>query len=187
MTELIVDIVREFLDYNPETGEFRWKYRDRKWFPSDRSWKMWNTRYANTTTGVNSNGYLIIGIFDKSYYAHRLAWLHYYGEWPKSEIDHRNQVKIDNRIENLRDITHPQNLMNGAKQVWGKSEYRGVVWSKKGNKWQAQIKANGKTIFLGYFIIEEDAARAYDRAALEYFEEYASLNFPLEKHLEEVA
>ena len=62
MTELTVDIVREFLDYNPETGEFRWKSRDRKWFKRDQDWEMWNSKFSNTIAGgFDIKGYRVIG------------------------------------------------------------------------------------------------------------------------------
>jgi len=41
--DLAVDIIRELLNYNSETGVFTWKNRDRKWFKTDRSWKIWKT------------------------------------------------------------------------------------------------------------------------------------------------
>jgi hypothetical protein len=62
------------------------------------------------------------------------------------------------------------------------SGYRGVTWFQ--NKWRASIKINSRRIFLGYFISKEDAARAYDRAALEYFGEFAVLNLPRSDLLE---
>lgn len=178
MNEIIVEIVRDLLDYNPETGEFRWKFRSIARCTNELQWKAWNGRYANTVAGYKSpQGYQEITIFDKSYYAHRLAWLHYYGEWPKNELDHRNQVKTDNGIENLREVTSSQNKMNGSDRIWGTSKYKGVYWSKKANKWVAQIRLDGKPKYLGSFLIEEDAARTYDRAALKYFGEFANLNF----------
>jgi len=188
MIEVTVDIVREFLDYNPETGKFRWKFRDRKYCKDDRSWKIWNSKNAGNSTGnPHHSGYQVIIIFKKRYQAHRLAWLYVYGEWPENDLDHINHIKDDNRIENLRDVTNSQNHMNRSIQTGRTSQYKGVSWHKRDQKWMAQIKINGKKKYLGYFTIEEDAAKAYDKAALEHFGEYANLNFPIEDYLEDAA
>jgi hypothetical protein len=181
VTQLTADTVREVLDYNPETGIFIWKVRDRRWFKRDRSWKQWNDKYAGTVAGsLNKNGYRAITLDYKAYYAHRLAWLYIYGVWPENEIDHINHIKDDNRINNLREATRSQNEMNGSRLKWGVSQYRGVSWSIEKNKWRSYIKVNGTFHHLGYFTVEEDAARAYDRAAIKHFGEYADLNFPEE-------
>jgi hypothetical protein len=58
------------------------------------------------------------------------------------------------------------------------SKYRGVTWHKSGNKWTAQITYDGKNHHLGYFEDEEEAAKAYDRAASAHKGEKAKLNFP---------
>jgi len=60
------------------------------------------------------------------------------------------------------------------------SKYKGVCWDKQNSKWQASIGYNNKVIRIGRFKVEEDAARAYDRAALKYFGENAIVNFPNE-------
>lgn len=182
MIEVTAEIVRELLDYNPETGEFRWKFRDRKYCKSDRSWKSWNGKNAGTTAGtLDERGYRDIRIFSKLYKAHRLAWLYVYGEWP-NEIDHINRIRDDNSIENLRDVTGSQNQWNRSIETERTSQYKGVHWNKNANKWHVQIQINGKRKYLGLFTIEIDAARAYDRAALEHFGIYAKLNFPIEDY-----
>lgn len=73
-------------------------------------------------------------------------------------IDHINEIKTDNRLENLRIITHRKNISRGKK---GSSKYTGVSWNKISKKWRADIQINGKGKTLGLFEIEEDAAMAY--------------------------
>lgn len=91
------------------------------------------------------------------------------------QIDHINGNGLDNRRENLRIVTHQQNLMNQIK-TRGTSQFKGVTWDKLRVKWNAKIKLNRKTINLGRFDSEQEAALAYDKAAKNLFGEYAKLN-----------
>lgn len=94
------------------------------------------------------------------------------------EVDHINTNKLDNRRDNLRLATHAQNKRNVPRYQGSTSQYKGVVWHKRGQKWQAAIWAKGGNQHLGVFETEVEAARAYDRAAKELFGEFAWLNFP---------
>ena len=95
------------------------------------------------------------------------------------EIDHINHDGLKNTLDNLRIVIKSQNQMNSKKQnVYTSSQFKGVTWDKNTFKWQAQIKKDGKLRYLGRFVIETTAARAYDTAAKLYFGEYAQLNFP---------
>lgn len=87
-------------------------------------------------------------------------------------VDHINGDTLDNRICNLRLATPSQNMGN-SKSMRGTSKYKGVHWSKKERKWVAGIK-NG--VHLGYFNDENEAALAYNKAALEHFGEFSRLN-----------
>jgi hypothetical protein len=182
---LSFELANEFLTYNSETGKFIWKWRDRKHFPSDRIWKSTNTQCAGKVAGNvhKKTKYRIIKVNGENYKAHRLAWLLHYGVWPEDQIDHINNVRDDNRIENLREATHSQNSRNISSRKGSTSKYLGVSWDKRSDKWLAQIQVDGKTKHLGYFTVEEDAARAYDRAAIKHFGIYANLNFPIEDYL----
>lgn len=94
-------------------------------------------------------------------------------------VDHINGNPSDNRKSNLRLVTHQQNSINRKKTTKKKtSQYKGVCYIKKCTKrpWLACIKTNGKSIHLGYFSTEKEAAEAYNKKALELFGEFASLN-----------
>ena len=94
-----------------------------------------------------------------------------------NEIDHRDRNPLNNQRDNLRFCTHQQNGMNRAKTTNTASRYKGVTWSRHTGKWQASIMHDKKSIYLGVFPAEEDAARAYDVAARERFGEYCKTNF----------
>ncbi len=95
--------------------------------------------------------------------------------WPRT--DHINHDGLDNQRHNLRPVTVAQNTANQRPHAQGSSPYKGVCWHRANRVWQATVKVNSKTRYLGCFDCEEDAARAYDAAALAAFGSYAYLNF----------
>lgn len=92
--------------------------------------------------------------------------------WPL--VDHINHDGLDNRRSNLRPATTKQNVRNSRSRP-GSSQYKGVDLFR-GVKWRATIRVDGKKKHLGLFVDEKDAARAYNKAALELFGEFACLN-----------
>lgn len=92
-------------------------------------------------------------------------------------IDHKNGNKLDNRVENLRVATTGQNNRNVIKRGNNTSGYKGVHWDKKSQKWISRIRiGGGQRLTLGKFSNKEDAAKAYNEAALKYHGEFANLN-----------
>ena len=98
---------------------------------------------------------------------------------PKGSIvDHVNNNPRDNRKINLRFATKSQNGANSKDRKRSYSPYRGVAWMARDRKWIAQTSVLGKRICGPYRDTPEEAARDYDRIALESFKEFARLNFP---------
>jgi hypothetical protein len=93
-----------------------------------------------------------------------------------SEVDHINRNPKDNRRENLRVTDARGNVINRSFLRSKSSQYRGV--SIMQGTWRAAITSNRKSIHLGIFKTEEEAALAYDQAAKKHHGEYAVLNFP---------
>ena len=120
--ELTAERLREVLSYDPKTGIFRWR-------------KARGKLPAGAIAGVDTEkGYRRIGLDYANHYAHRLAWLYVHGQWPVEEIDHKNGVRSENWIKNLREATHAQNGQNITISQNNKSGAVGVVWSKKKKK-----------------------------------------------------
>jgi len=94
----------------------------------------------------------------------------------KGEIDHHDQNSLNNKRNNLRPCTRSQNLANGRRQSNNTSGFRGVSWHEGGGKWRAYITVNGKRKHLGLYCYKTTAARAYNKAAVKYFGEFAVLN-----------
>ncbi|MCT9071216.1 HNH endonuclease [Cupriavidus gilardii] len=154
---------RELLDYCPNTGVFTWKARPGK------KGAIWNPRYAGTKAGsLKSSGYIEIFLDNAVYKAHRLAWMHFYGEMPAGQLDHINGCRSDNRISNLRIVTTAENAKNQRRRADNTSGVTGVVWFKRRRKWAAQISVQGKCKNLGCFESFEAAVRARKEAERAY-------------------
>jgi hypothetical protein len=152
---ITAEVARQNLKYDPETGEFV------------------RLRYGSRAGSIDRYGYLTIGVARRYYFAHRLAWLMVYGDWPSDEIDHINGDPLDNRIANLRLATRSQNLANTKASSRNTSGFKGVAFSKKAGRWQAYICKDQKQKHLGYFDSPEAAHAAYLSAAEQCFGVYA--------------
>lgn len=93
--------------------------------------------------------------------------------------DHQDHNGLNNQRYNIREATSEQNNYNLPRHRNSLSRFKGVSWAKQNKKWQAQISSRSTGhICIGHFDKEEDAAKAYDAAAMEYHGEFACLNFP---------
>ena len=118
----------------------------------------------------NTRGYWVC-TNDSRLYLHRLIMGN-----PEGSVDHINGDQEDNRRENLRSCNQSQNCANSKISRNNTSGYKGVSWNRALKKWHAYIMVNRKRIHLGYFASKIRAARAYDKAATQYFGKFARLN-----------
>src|SRR5690606_4820994 len=91
-------------------------------------------------------------------------------------LDHINHNTLDNRKSNLRPCKNKENIMN-MRSRGGTSNFKGVYLDKRNNKWISRIQINYKSIYIGSYNNEIEAAKAYDEAAKKYFKKFAYLNF----------
>lgn len=162
---LTQEYLKQVLKYDPETGIFVWLIK-----PTLRI-------EAGAVAGSKSlNGYITIRYNYRLYYAQRLACLYMTGNFPKHHMDHINRDKTDNMWTNLRECDVSKNNANKSRQKNNTSGYKGVGWFKRDEKWRAVIQYKGKYIHIGYFDCKHEAARAYNKKALELFGEFAHLN-----------
>ena len=151
MSMLTQEYLKELLHYDPETGIF-----------TNLTQRAKRVKKGTVAGYKNPKGYIYIGVDGESYGAHRLAWLYVYGEIPLYEIDHKNELKGDNRLCNLRLDIDGKNPHNNSKpNTNNTSGYLGVTWCKACNNWQARITVKGKRIHLGYYNTAEEASEAY--------------------------
>lgn len=149
MTELNRERLQEILHYDPLTGIFTWSMS-----PNNRI-------HIGTLAGTwTRKGYLHIGLDNRIYRAHRLAWLYTHGRFPLGVIDHINGNPRDNRLVNLREVRHAENMQNQHRPRRGSNS--GIIGVfQEGKRWRARIGIAGKQYGLGTYDTPEQAREAY--------------------------
>lgn len=152
------EILNEYFRYDQETGKLYWKKKSaRKIIVGDEAGNL------------KPHGYIYIKFLGKDYRAHRIIYRMVYGDFNESlQIDHINGIRNDNRLVNLRLVTHQENSKNMSLSFRNTSGEIGIYWYKKYNKWRVNIKVNGKNKHIGYFTDFEEAIKARDKAYKEY-------------------
>jgi hypothetical protein len=147
-----VEWLRDEIEYDAKTGEFWWKKR-----------KKGKRQYDVPAGTLTVNGrYVSIGINQKPYYAHILAWFWTYGEWPNGKIDHINGVGTDNRLENLRVVSHRVNMQNQrAARVDNTTGAKvpGIEKNHNGFRVRLYSGANGERESFGTYATVEEAEK----------------------------
>lgn len=145
---ITLERLKQVTKYNHSTGEFI----RRKTLMS-----MGSTR---------KDGYREIRIDYKSYLVHRLAWFYFYEQWPEGVIDHIDRNPSNNRIGNLRDVSHSVNHINSGNFAHNTSGVRGVDLHKQTGKWRARVAE----IHLGLFVNKEDAEKAVRDFSIKHYQ-----------------
>lgn len=141
--------VRELFEYDPKEGALYNK--------TNRRGKSIVGSVAGNPRG---DSYLQLCIDRKMYRVNRIVWLWYYGYLPENIIDHKDQDKTNNRIENLREASKQCNAINVSRFKNNTSGIRGISYDSRVDKWVAQIKVNQKRIFLTQSVSKLEAACA---------------------------
>lgn len=151
--ELTQESLKEIMSYCPEIGEFTRKVSTN------------STAVAGqTVTGsADKDGYVTVKINRKTYKVHRLVFLYVTGELPKGTVDHIDGDTINNRVDNLRDVTFAENVKNKARYSSNTSGVTGVRYHKHSGKWIAVISNK----HLGSYSHKVDAIKARQSAEKE--------------------
>ena len=161
MSELTQQYLKEIFNYDPETGILTWKVK------KSRNINIGDVAGSEFKTKQGKR-YLRVSVNDKLYFIHRIAWMYSYGEWP-CEIDHKDGNGLNNKWENLRNVSRLENSKNQRKSTRNKSGIVGVFWDRTYNKWRAYIRVNGVLHSIGQFKSLFDAVCARKTSELEYY------------------
>lgn len=149
--QLTIEEVSSLWEYCPVTGIIRWKK------------SVGSRAKAGSVAGtMDLKGYVVITYKGKTYKSHRIAWALINGAWPEFLIDHKNGVKHDNSIDNLREVDKSGNQQNMRKaQARNSTGLIGVTKDSNCDKFRATIVVGGKPIYLGLYNTPEEAFGVY--------------------------
>lgn len=147
-----IEYIRECIAYDKDTGDLTWKKK-----------VSTKVKVGSKVGCVHKDGYLRVKLNGKYYLGHRLIWALVYGKLPEKFIDHINGIKNDNRLCNLRELSHSENMQNRFKAS-SHSASGFIGSSKNGRRYQAQIVIDKKKHYIGCFDTAEEAHAAYMEA-----------------------
>jgi len=139
------------------------EYRDGDLYWKEQPRPARNVDISKPAGTINSDGYRVIKIKGKDYRAHRLIYQMFNEQWDitdtsrDNQIDHADEDKLNNNIDNLRVATSSQNKANSGEYKNNTSGTTGVNWHKRDKKWHVKVSVNKKSHFGGYFVNKEDA------------------------------
>ena len=149
----------ELFRYDYETGVLYWRWRVNSRVP----------KTLEAGTQRKSSGYITVNVHGRDYSAHRIVMLMCYGFYGEGlEVDHINHVRNDNRLVNLRFVTHGENMRNKSVSSKITTGVTGVYFDKRLQKYRARIRVNREFIHLGMFETLEEAAAARAEANLKF-------------------
>jgi len=155
LTELV-----SLLKYKNRTGLLYWsKNFDRK------------NRVGQKAGCLTNRGYMQLRFKGKVYFAHRVIFFMHHGFLPE-QIDHKDGIKSNNKIKNLRGANHSQNQQNSKKRTNNSSGYKGITWRKASKKWVVRIVVDRKSHHVGLYENIELAVKACNIARKKLHKEF---------------
>ncbi len=165
------EVLRQLLRYEPDTGKLFWLPRDARWFAdgkhtAEHTCAKWNANFAEKEafTAFNS-GYRYGAVLGKNALAHRVIWKISYGREP-DHVDHVNGNRVDNRLENLRNVNATGNSRNSCIPRHNTSGFMGISFDVARDKWAAYVTLANRKKSLGRFSCIGQAIRARKNAAV---------------------
>ena len=129
---------------------------------------------------IDKDGYITVNLCNngvKILKVHRLVLQTFLPIEEIKEVNHKNHIKSDNRLENLEWCNHSENQRFRKKRQALSSRYLGVSWFKRDKKWRAACRFDGKSIHLGTFDTEEEGAKAYNDFVIKHdLQHFTKLN-----------
>ena len=159
------EILKEYFTYDQNTGKLYWRV-----FRNSQAMKN------QEAGGVGTGGYRRVKIMGRLYPNSHIVFALCYGRYPDKFLDHVDQDKLNNRIDNLREATRPENGFNRGKNKNNSSGFKGVNYHKKDKLFVARIGVENNRVRLGAYSTSEEAALAYNFAAVHFHGEFARLN-----------
>jgi hypothetical protein len=164
-----VEFLRECFRLDAEAGKLYWTERPAEHFTNTTSGRhrfLFHARFVGAEAGrINNNGYWVVTLhYQRREYkvlVHRIIWALAYGEWPKQFIDHINRVRTDNRLTNLRDVSHAVNMSNTSRTSVSKRAGLPVGVYLRGKRFAAQKAVRGRSVYLGVFDTPQQAHEAF--------------------------
>lgn len=156
-TELTQELISKVLKYDPISGTLIWisNLHSKRAIPNSRAGSL-----------VKTTGYRSITLFGYSYLEHHLIWFIYHGVWPSGQIDHINQIRDDNRISNLREVSKSENARNRKRRSQTVTGEHGIWYNRRTHKYVAEITLHGKKVYQKSFDDPDEAVRARKEQSL---------------------
>jgi len=148
--------LKKILRYNPKKGELFWK------IANSRCIKIGQEAGCVST----NDGYCYIGINGEIYKRSRLIWIYVHGNIPEGDVDHINHNRSDDRLSNLRVVTHQDNCKNQRRRITNTSGVMGVC--RHNNKWLVYIEISGNRKYLGHHTVFAEAVKVRKAAEKKY-------------------
>jgi hypothetical protein len=169
---------RKTIPFTQKDIKSRLRYEDGKMYWLARNNSRFDKQFAGKEAGSFNEGLqgFSVAFNGTRILLHRAVWVFHYGEIPEGmEIDHINQNRLDNRIENLRLSYRHQNAWNTKLRCNNQTGVKGVCWNPLTKTWRARINVNKKCVTIGSFVSFEEAKKATENARLDMHGEFANL------------